>query len=133
MKFTLETARGIQIHGYQPGELTLRLPAKEAGQASQLVSYHSSLIIANEAGPLDWAVRHINKLASHHFEFVWQNRPEIVLLGSGQRMAFPPQAIREEFALKGIGFEAMDTRAACRTYNVLLAEGRDVTALLIID
>lgn len=97
------------------------------------MTYRSSLILSNAESVEDWPVIQANKLELHHFELAWQTRPEIVLFGSGQRMMFPAHAIRQEFAIKGIGFEAMDTSAACRTYNVLMSEGRDVMALLIID
>jgi len=133
MKFTLENARGIHIHGYQPGELTLKHPSGDVTHPYQLITYRSSLIISNAESVEDWAVTHASELKSHHFELAWQTRPEIVLFGSGRKLMFPAHEIRQEFAIKGIGFEAMDTPAASRTYNVLMAEGRDVMALLIID
>ena len=55
----------------------------------------------------------------------------VLLLGTGQRQVFPDAAVREAFAAAGIALEAMDTGAAARTYNVLLAEGRPVGAALI--
>ena len=58
----------------------------------------------------------------------------VLLLGTGQRQVFPDSTVRETFAAAGIALEAMDTGAACRTYNVLLAEGRPVgAALLAVD
>ncbi|HJU30991.1 MAG TPA: MTH938/NDUFAF3 family protein [Hyphomicrobiaceae bacterium] len=58
----------------------------------------------------------------------------VLLLGTGQRQVFPASDVREAFAAAGIALEAMDTGAACRTYNVLLAEGRPVgAALLAVD
>ena len=54
-----------------------------------------------------------------------------LLLGTGATQVFPPRPLREAFAKAGIGLEAMDTGAACRTYNVLLAEGRIFAAALI--
>jgi uncharacterized protein len=58
--------------------------------------------------------------------------PELVLLGTGQRQIFPPAAFRAQFLSAGIGFEVMDTGAACRTFNVLVAEQRRVVALLMV-
>ena len=57
--------------------------------------------------------------------------PELILLGTGQRMIMPGQALRAELRERHIALEAMDTGAACRTYNVLLAEGRKIAAALI--
>lgn len=133
MKFTLEKTRGIHIHGFQTGELTLKLPNTDINQAHLLMTYHSSLIITNTDTVEDWAMTQVSELELQHFELAWQTRPEIVLFGSGQKLMFPSYEIRQAFVTKGIGFEAMDTAAACRTYNVLKAEGRDVMALLIID
>ena len=60
--------------------------------------------------------------------------PAFVLLGTGAAQLFPSPSLRKLFADAGLGLEAMSTGAACRTFNVLLAEGRDVGAgLLAID
>lgn len=58
---------------------------------------------------------------------------EILLLGTGRRLRFPAAQLMVEFRQHGIGLEVMDTQAACRTYNILLAEGRKVGAALIIE
>ncbi len=58
--------------------------------------------------------------------------PELVLLGTGQRQIFPHASFRARFLRAGIGFEAMDTGAACRTFNVLVTEQRRVVALLMV-
>lgn len=134
MKFTLEDARGILVHACRSGEVILRLPAEDSGtEERSLASYRSSFILSKSDQLVDWPVSHAGELALHHFESVWQLQPEIVLLGSGQRLIFPAAAIRQRFASEGIGFEAMDTAAACRTFNVLIAEGRDVMAMLIVE
>ena len=57
--------------------------------------------------------------------------PEFLLLGTGRRQVFPAAEVRRAFAAAGISLEAMDTGAACRTYNVLLAEHRPVAAALV--
>lgn len=58
---------------------------------------------------------------------------EIVLLGTGDRLRFPAGALMRPFAPAGIGLEVMDLQAACRTYNILAAEGRKVAAALLFD
>ncbi|HWQ38636.1 MAG TPA: Mth938-like domain-containing protein [Burkholderiales bacterium] len=57
---------------------------------------------------------------------------EIVLLGTGESLAFPEPRVLRPLVEAGIGFEVMDTRAACRTYNILTAENRKVAAALIL-
>jgi uncharacterized protein len=56
---------------------------------------------------------------------------DVVLIGTGDQMQFIPGTVREQLKNKGIAIDVMDTGAACRTYNVLMAEGRRVAALLI--
>lgn len=58
---------------------------------------------------------------------------EILLLGTGRRLRFPPPAVLVRFSQRRIGLEVMDTPAACRTYNILLAEGRKVGAAVVIE
>jgi uncharacterized protein len=60
-----------------------------------------------------------------------EETPEIVLVGTGERMALLPAAVRQHLEAKGIGFDIMDTGAAARTYNVLLMEGRRVACVLL--
>jgi uncharacterized protein len=58
--------------------------------------------------------------------------PELVLLGTGARQIFPAASVGAEFLRAGIGFEVMDTSAACRTFNVLVGEQRRVAAMLVL-
>jgi len=58
---------------------------------------------------------------------------EIILLGTGSRLRFPSGALLRPFAHAGIGLDVMDLPAACRTYNILAAEGRKVAAALLFD
>ena len=58
---------------------------------------------------------------------------EIILLGTGNRLRFPSGALLRPFAKAGIGLDVMDLPAACRTYNILAAEGRKVAAALLFD
>jgi uncharacterized protein len=72
-------------------------------------------------------------LTAADFHCLLELAPEIVLFGSGSRFRFLHPATTQALSAAGIGVEAMDTPAACRTYNVLLAEGRRVAAALIIE
>jgi uncharacterized protein len=60
-------------------------------------------------------------------------KPEVIIFGTGWRSCLPPRELVFALARRGIGFEMMDTPAACRTFNVLVSEDRDVAAVLIID
>ena len=72
-------------------------------------------------------------LTSGHFEFLLGLKPEIVLLGTGGALRFPAPELSRCLAAAGIGLEAMSTSAACRTYNILSAEGRRVLAAVLIE
>ena len=132
MKFTLETTQGILIHAYQPGEVTLKLPSGDPTKPHSTKTYSSSLVLGQGDTPEDWPVSQIEELALNHFDSVWCEKPDIVLLGTGERLVFPDKEIRQRFGLEGIGFEVMDTAAACRTYNVLVSEGRSIMSFLIL-
>ena len=60
------------------------------------------------------------------------HKPEVVLLGTGARLRFPPAAVLAPLTRAGIGVEVMDTAAACRTYNILAGDGRRVVAALLM-
>ena len=59
-------------------------------------------------------------------------KPEVVLLGTGDRIVFPPQKILAAFLRRGIGVETMDSAAAARTFNVLVSESRNVVAVFLL-
>jgi len=67
------------------------------------------------------------------FDALLACKPEVILLGTGKNLHFPPVELRRYFLQKNIGLEVMDTGAACRTYNILLAEGRNVAAAILLD
>jgi len=59
-------------------------------------------------------------------------KPEVVLLGTGERAIFPPQSVLAEFLKRGIGLETMDNAAAARTFNVLVGEGRQAVGVFLL-
>ena len=79
----------------------------------------------------DWAPGFV-ELQAAHLEALWYLEPEILLLGTGARLRFPAPDCMAVFLQRGIGMEVMDTAAACRTYNILLGEGRRVVAALFM-
>jgi len=91
-----------------------------------------SVIVTRDAVIEDWRPPDVASLSIADFEPVLALRPEVVLLGTGERQRLPGPALYAEFAARGIGLEVMDNRAACRTYNVLLGEYRDVAVALML-
>ena len=80
----------------------------------------------------NWPPSSPSELVASHLQMVAALRPGIVLLGTGELQVFPDPALIEPFLIDGVGFEVMNTAAACRTYNILIAEGRNVAAALLI-
>jgi uncharacterized protein len=94
--------------------------------------YQQSLIVLPDRAPENWLVQ-FESLEEEHFSALLQYKPELVLFGSGKRFRFPPPRLVRAFGEARIGFEAMDTQAACRTFNVLAGEGRYVLAAILLD
>lgn len=81
----------------------------------------------------DWPPASVDELAAADLDAIAAFGSPIVLLGTGARQRFPAPALLAPLVRRKVGVEVMDTHAACRTYNILMAEGRDVTAALIIE
>jgi uncharacterized protein len=93
---------------------------------------HTASVVVSGESVGSWGATSIEALDREHIEILVALHPEIVLIGSGARFAFPEPAVLAPLYRAGIGVEVMDTRAACRTYNILLGEGRNVAAALIV-
>jgi len=91
---------------------------------------HSIVITADRVVP--WPVAQAAELEASHIAALLEQTPEIALLGTGARLTFPPAAVLRPLIEARIGYEVMDTGAACRTYGILMAEGRRVVAALIV-
>jgi uncharacterized protein len=96
------------------------------------VRHEASLIVLPERIE-PWAVARFADLAEEHFDFLAGLQPEVVLLGTGGRLRFPPPRLTAPLTRAGIGLEVMDLQAACRTYNILAAEQRTVAAALLFE
>lgn len=94
---------------------------------------HKGSILCLPSGIHGWRASHLASLVPDDFAAVMEERDAIafLLLGCGRVFEVPTESVRKAFAEAGIGLEPMDTGAACRTYNVLLAEGRRVAAALL--
>lgn len=91
-----------------------------------------SLVVSADRLITEWPARSIQGLTADHLAAIVGLAPEIVLLGTGADFHFPDPALLAPLYKAGIGVEVMDTPAACRTYNILLGEGRNVIAALIL-
>ena len=94
--------------------------------------HQSSLVVLPEK-LVAWGAESFEKLKSEDFEALQALQAEIILLGTGPRQRFPDPRLTAPLAAAGIGLEVMDLKAACRTYNILVAEERKVGLALLFQ
>jgi len=122
MKFTLDNPAADYVFGhYGDGKLKVNQ-----------TDYNTSLIIFPDALVTDWPVNSVEELKISDLDELIKRKPDIALLGTGVQQRFPSVDFRRSLAQSGLNLEVMDTAAACRTYNLLVSEGRDVAAAVII-
>jgi len=105
----------------------------ENGVEINAVQYGHSLIVLPEQAPAPWPVARFDDLKPEHFAQVDALSPDVVIVGTGARQRFAPPKLFSMLTARRIGIECMDSQAACRTYNILMAEGRKAALALIIE
>jgi len=95
--------------------------------------YRENVVLTPDAVVPGWAPAGFAALTSTDFAGLLEHAPEVVLLGTGVGQRFPDPRLTGCLAEAGIGVDIMDTRAACRTFNILIAEDRRVVAALLIE
>jgi uncharacterized protein len=94
--------------------------------------YTRSLLLDTDRVIEDFPARRVEDLDAPAIEKVLSLEPEVVLLGTGARITFPPAAVLAQFLKRRVGLEAMDNAAAARTFNVLIGEGRRAVAVFLL-
>ena len=123
MKFTLDSAPGVHlVKSYSPAGIRI---------GEQLLE--RSCIVTADRLISDFAPQSFAEFGAAHLAVLFELSPELVILGTGPAQHFAPAAVRAAFAARGIGLEAMELGAACRTYNVLVQEERRVAAALFLS
>jgi uncharacterized protein len=121
VKFHLQTPASNVITGC--GDGWVRVGAHE---------YRENVVLLPDDVITGWAPQGFEALSEQDFAGLLASRPEIVLLGSGRTQRFLHPRVLAPLTTAHIGVEVMDTRAACRTFNILVAEGRHVAAALSV-
>lgn len=122
MRFTQDSSSAANlVRAYGSGELRVNDEV-----------YRSAIILSASAVHATPEIRDMEDLVHLDPSRILALDPELVLLGTGARQIFPAASFRAQFLSAGIGVEVMDTGAACRTFNVLVAEQRRVVALLMV-
>ncbi len=93
--------------------------------------YIRPFIISGQRIVPEWKVESIDDINEASLQVIFELQPEVILLGTGRNQVFLPPSTQVHFFRRNIGFEVMTTDAACRTFNVLVTEGRHVVAALL--
>ena len=103
-----------------------------AGVEINAQRYDYSLVVMPEVAPRAWDAPTFDSITEAHFLQIGADNPDVVILGTGERQRFIHPRLTAALTMRRIGVECMDSQAACRTYNILMGEGRKVTLALII-
>ena len=122
MKFSEDYATGVNvIRSYDDTSISIN---------SQ--TYNKSLVVSGDSLIEGWNIKQVNELNPENLSQLLELQPEVILIGTGTNIEFPHPATYSRIINQGIGIEFMDSRAACRTYNILISENRKVVAGIIL-
>ena len=122
MKFSEDYATGVNvIRAYDDTSISINNQ-----------SFTESLAVSSHSFIEHWPVKHINELNSASLNLLLELQPEVIVIGTGNKLEFPSPQTYSEVINQGIGIEFMDSGAACRTYNILISENRKVVAGIIV-
>ncbi|HEY6774172.1 MAG TPA: Mth938-like domain-containing protein [Oxalicibacterium sp.] len=105
----------------------------ESGVEINMNRFSHSLTVMPETPPAAWPVSSFEALQVEHFEQIGASSPDVVILGTGAQQRFAHPRLTTPLTSRRIGVECMDNQAACRTYNILMGEGRKVALALIFE
>ena len=97
------------------------------------IPYAHAVLLSSDGAISAWPVESFDNLEASDFEQMIALKPELILIGTGARQRFPKPELLKSLISAKIGFEIMDSQAACRTYNILVGEGRQVLLALIVE
>ena len=122
MKFSEDYAIGVNvIRSYDDNSISINSN-----------TYTQSLIVSNNSLIENWSIQQISQLNTEHLSLLLELKPEVIVIGTGAKLQFPSASNYANIINRGIGIEFMDSGAACRTYNILVSENRNVVAGIII-
>jgi uncharacterized protein len=144
VKLSLETRSANIIQSYEVGKLkiakyladsnpeqTTSTGQDESQVQAQLVTLSGSLILTPEILIENWLAKP-DKISISDIKRVLETQPEVIIIGTGEKLVFPDNAVLAECHQNRIGVEVMNTPAACRTYNVLASERRKVAVAFTV-
>ena len=123
----------MKLHSTETQQYQTVTAYDDKGVELNAIRFEHSLLVLPEAAPAAWPVASFEQLSASHFEQIDAIGPDVVILGTGQRQRFVHPKLIAALTARRIGVECMDNQAACRTYNILMTEGRKVALALIIE
>ena len=123
----------MKLHADQPNALNTITAYGPGYIEINAVRHETPVLVMPEGEIRPWPAARFEDLTPEQFEGLLDLGPEVVLLGTGDKLRFPHPRLTAALARRHIGVDAMDLQAACRTYNILMAEGRKVAAVLLIE
>jgi uncharacterized protein len=123
----------MKLHSSTTGQYQTVSGYFEGGVEINGKPFDYSLLVLPESAPRPWPVAKFEELTVEHFEHLLAEQPDVVILGTGERQRFVHPRLAAPLISRQIGVECMDTNAACRTYNILMGEGRKALLALIIE
>jgi uncharacterized protein len=97
------------------------------------IPHSHAVLLSSDGDILEWAIKSFDDLSSADFTHMASLKPELIIIGTGKRQRFPRPELLKTLIEAKIGFEIMNSQAACRTYNILVGEGRQVLLALIVE
>ena len=97
------------------------------------IPYSHAVLLSSDGEILEWAVKSFEELSPADFTQMATLKPELIIIGTGKRQRFPKPELLKTLIDAKLGFEVMDSQAACRTYNILVGAGRQVLLALIVE
>jgi len=122
----------VKLHASVPAASNVFTSYGDGYVEVNAVRFDHSIVVMADRPVSTWDAAAFDALAVAHFERIAAMGPELVLFGSGARLRFPHPRLLAPLHARGIGVETMDVQAACRTYNILVAEGRRAAAALVL-
>lgn len=125
--------RAMELTRDVPNDATVRIiRAYTTGSITTNFEVVTRAVVLAPDGIAEWAPAAAAAITAADIEQLVAHAPEVILIGTGAKLVFPPQASLAPARAKRIGIEVMDTAAACRTYNLLVTDGRKVVAGLLM-
>lgn len=123
----------MKLHAPQTQHYQTVTGYDDQGVEINAVRFTHSLVVLPEVAPVVWPPTSFDTLTAEHFAQIDATNPDVVIFGTGKRQRFIHPKLTAALNARRIGVECMDNQAACRTYNILMGEGRKVALALLFE